>query len=413
MAGSFGAVGRILKNALGVLTALSAIVGALALIAATANPRGLAAIPGVYVSGPVAAFLLALGAAAFFEFGLFVIRMRDAEWDRDAPRGNPLTSVIGLLIFTASLVFVVVSGTGWVLDRVADGLVLTDETWIVIGCLALYAVLRASLTIARANLGDMARRVGVEEASWAPDPGESVRHRNMRMVVGSAFILLLLDAMIVLVTGAVAPGERTIYPFTADRTLPAAALWVIGIWTLGNLVTGWMRRRVTALRIRVYTAIAVVTLVPALALDARIPLYPVIAGIAQGRGTIETPFGTISRPGTVEVAAPRLISPRPAAELPQHSKLVSGTAVCVDAPWTFTWARDPAFVRYHLVVQGAGATVPLVDTVTSQTAYSENGCGWVAGSNRLGWHWQVWGIMADGRTSPGSEIRTFDVAPLR
>jgi len=102
--------------------------------------------------------------------------------------------------------------------------------------------------------------------------------------------------------------------------------------------------------------------------------------------------------------APRLIAPSLGASVPQASIRA----------WTFRWAAPASggpVERYHLVVQGPGASWPAADVTTSETSWTmpaRGECSYVPEHGRTGWQWKVRAQREGGTWSEWSTGR-FDV----
>jgi hypothetical protein len=255
---------------------ITGLLGNLVLLVATANPLGLAAFALVDWPGTIVVLILSLCGIGALEGGLALIRRPDAGTADQSPIGQLFSALMGIVTVVVILAVFAV-GLGWALSQIQTGLEPTAETYVVAGTFGLYAVLRIVLTLSGVRGGELARAVGIEPA--VPDPGETGTRFALRLLLGMLVGIPLLDTLIVFVGVALAPNDRRIYPTPSDTTLVAALLWFIGIAAAGSGVAGYVRGRATARKLLVYGIVAVTTLLPALVLDARVPLYPFIAGI--------------------------------------------------------------------------------------------------------------------------------------
>jgi hypothetical protein len=237
---------------------LTGTLGIALLLVATGNPVVLSALAAVW-PGTFVALTLTLVSIGMLEGGLAVI-------------GNPRR--VMNVVLALGLIAV---GLTWASPWIRTGVGPTAETYVVGATFALYAVLRFVLILSGMPGQELARAVGVEAA--VPDPGESRERFTLRMIFGFLIGIPLLDSLIVLVGVALAPNDRRIYPTPSETTLLAALLWLVGIAAVSSGTSAFLRGRARARRLLVHAIVAVTTLVPAFVLDARVPLYPFIAGI--------------------------------------------------------------------------------------------------------------------------------------
>jgi hypothetical protein len=80
--------------------------------------------------------------------------------------------------------------------------------------------------------------------------------------------------------------------------------------------------------------------------------------------------------------------------------------------WTFDWTDCPRATAYSIIVYGPGATIPLVDTATTQSSFQHVSCGsYIIPSNTF--KWRVWiRAMTDEVWGNWSPEYNFDVEPL-
>jgi hypothetical protein len=243
----------------GLAIVLTGAFGIMLLLVATANPLGLSAVAGVYWPGTVVALILTLFSIGAIEGGLAVMGQ---------PRG-----VMTIVLALTSIAVGFTLASPWL--RI--GIEPSSETYVVGATFALYAVLRVVLTLSGMRGQELARAVGVEPA--VPDPGETRDRFALRMILGFLVGIPLLDSLIVLVGVALAPNDRRIYPTPSDTTLLAALLWLVGLAAVSSGTSAFLRGRAGTRRLLAHALVAVTALVPAFALDARVPLYPFVAGI--------------------------------------------------------------------------------------------------------------------------------------
>jgi len=384
------ALKRVAQIGLGVGITCASATGAAVLVVATANANGLAAYANVYWPGTVVVLILALFVIGSFEAGLYMLRNPDASFANVAKEtALRRASTFAMVLLTSGVLLVLAAlGIVWAAGRVLGGAEPTSETLVAGGTLLLYAIVRLVLLISRTDLGELARGAGIETA--APDLGETQRRFLTRLVIGFLLGIPLLDALIVFVAVALAPNDTRIYPNRSDATLVAALLWLIGIGAFSSGVTAWIRGRLPRARALVHAGVAVATLVPALVLDARVPLHPIIAGIveqARPGAAASTPGPTIAAPlatpvpnATVRrstaVAAPptaaartATASPPPPPGAPTISGLVhwgltpiAGVRVNVTAGGrVVTTATTDAFGQYRATVLSVGNYQVFVD----------------------------------------------------
>lgn len=270
---------KISRNTFGTGFVLTGALGNLLLIVATANPLGLSATGGVYWPGTVVVLILSLLGIGLLEGGVAVIRRPFDEFrSRHTPVGHWFNAFLGVVTLVAILGFLGL-GLRWASGEIQTGLQATAETYVVVGTLALYLALRVVLTLSHTSGGELARAVGISTEPVQPDPGETFGRFALRLVIGFLIGIPLLDSLIVLVGVALAPNDRRIYPTPSDNTMVAALLWLIGIAAVSSGIGAALRGRADVRMLRVRAIVAVATLVPAIVLDARVPLYPFIAGI--------------------------------------------------------------------------------------------------------------------------------------
>ena len=85
-------------------------------------------------------------------------------------------------------------------------------------------------------------------------------------------------------------------------------------------------------------------------------------------------------------------------------------------PLRFSWdepSNPTGIVEYQIRVFAQSASVPLVDTTTSQLSWTHNReCSYVIDRNRTGWTWSVRAHYDDGTWGDWSETSTFDFSPF-
>jgi hypothetical protein len=317
--------------------------GGMLLVIATANPFGIAAFANVYAPGPFVVLILALLAILAFEGGLHALRRPGSVVVQSSPTG----ALLGALVGVAALVSILgLSGRAvmWAVSQIQRGLQPTSESYVAVGTLGLYAVLRVVVTLSGLRGDELARSIGIQRAE--PDPGETNARFTLRMVIGFLFGIPLLDSLIVFAAVALAPDDPRIYPYPSDATLAAALLWFVGIAAVASGVTGYIRgrgARRTALHVVLATA-----LIPAFLLDARVPLYPFVAGIyeqqSSGAPTKTVPPAALStasrasaapsRPGSGATSPSRLTTQPPAGFGTLAGTVTWGTTPVRDIPVT-------------------------------------------------------------------------------
>ena len=100
---------------------------------------------------------------------------------------------------------------------------------------------------------------------------------------------------------------------------------------------------------------------------------------------------------------PTLLEPIADATLPQPE---SGA-------WRFDWDDVPGAQAYEIVVLGASAAFPIVQTTTTTSEYVfDRRSGYIIDSNLLGWSWRVRAQHLNGTWGPWSRIRRFNVMPM-
>src|SRR5438034_8724632 len=271
---------------LGFTTALVSVVGAAALIVATGNPRGLAAFAAVYWPGTIVVLILTGFLFVWFEFGLHM--MRTPEPPARTLIGRAFSLAV-LLVFVVSYLVLIALAIPWLIGGIGVGLQPTGETAVVGITILLYAALRVGLKISHANPSEVGRWVGIERGR--PDPGERQSHFVARLVVGFLIGIPLLDSFVVFLGAVLAPDDNRIYPFLSENTDVAAALWIVGLASVGMGLGRFLRGRATAAKSVANAVLAVVTLVPAFLLDARVPLYPL--ALAQS-GSVSIGVGPVT-----------------------------------------------------------------------------------------------------------------------
>jgi hypothetical protein len=245
--------------ATGLALLVAGALGIVLLPVATANPLGLSAYGAVYWPGTVVALILTLLSIGMLEGGLAL-----------------MGQLRGVMIVVLALGSIAV-GLTWAAPWMRIGLEPSAETYVVGATFAVYAVLRLVLTLSGVQGHELASAIGVEPA--VPDPGETRDWFALRMILGFLVGIPFLDSLIVLVGVALAPGDRRIYPTPSDTTLLAALLWLVGLAAVSSGASAFLHGRARGRRLLAHTLVAVTTLVPAFALDARVPVYPFIAGI--------------------------------------------------------------------------------------------------------------------------------------
>ena len=99
---------------------------------------------------------------------------------------------------------------------------------------------------------------------------------------------------------------------------------------------------------------------------------------------------------------PRLLTPVADATLPQPDV----------GEWRFDWDDTPGAEAYEIVVLGASAIFPMVETTTTTSDYVlDEKSGYIADHNLRGWSWRVRARYANGTWGPWSAIRRFNVTP--
>jgi hypothetical protein len=102
---------------------------------------------------------------------------------------------------------------------------------------------------------------------------------------------------------------------------------------------------------------------------------------------------------------PTLLAPAPGAVL-------SNARPDNPVAWEFQWTAVPRATRYHLLVYGPSARVPLIDEDRLPgTVYRYPRKGYIADRNRKGWRWKV-RARIDDAWGDWSDERSFDVEPL-
>lgn len=104
---------------------------------------------------------------------------------------------------------------------------------------------------------------------------------------------------------------------------------------------------------------------------------------------------------------PVLLSP------PDGGVLDNGCVTRTDGiTWEFDWSDVQHATRYHLLVQRLGASIPVIDVFTADSAYRYVAPGaYIIERNRFEWQWKVEAEVHSvfGGYSPA---RTFSVEPL-
>lgn len=259
---------------LGFAMVLVSAVGGAALLVATENSRGLAAFAGVYWPGTIVVLILTGFLVLWFEFGLRVMRSPEPGVEPNASRTliERIFIIAFTLVFIVSFVGLTVLATPWLVGRIGVGLDPTRETAVVGVTILLYAAIRIGLMISKADPWEVGRWVGIERSR--PDPGEGKRGFQARLVVGFLIGVPLLNSVLVFLASVLAPDDARIYPFLSEHTDIAAALWIVGLASVSMGLGRYLRGRATAAKSVANAILAVVTLVPAVLLDARVPLYP-------------------------------------------------------------------------------------------------------------------------------------------
>lgn len=260
------------------------VVGIIALLVATATPRGIIAVGTFYAPLAFVVLVIALFLILFIEAGCAGLNASAAWQVSGSIAGSPLLTIAALVLFFALPVFGLAGlGLVWIArELLHDDLAPQRETYVVAGVFFVYAVIRIPIALRWIDGGELARAVGVRPGG--PEPGEPLPRFAARTAFGFVLGVFVLDALIVLVNAALAPGDTTFYPGASAVTPLAALLWMVGLMGAGSIVAETIRTRVVLRSIR--AVLAATALVPAIILDARIPLYPFVAGIASGQGTI-------------------------------------------------------------------------------------------------------------------------------
>lgn len=266
---------RVVTYTLGTALVLIGTVGLVLLLVATTDPLGRSAFD-LYWPGRVVVLLLSLVGIGVIEGGLAMIRQPGAGVPVRAPPGQWVAAFSGVVIVVVVLGLIGV-GLSRAAAQVQTGLVPAIETYVVGATFALYAVLRVVLTLSGARGDELAGAIGLEAA--VPDPGETRERFALRTIFGLLVGIPLLDSLIVLVGVTLAPTDRRIYPTPSDATMVAALLWCVSIAAAASGGALYLRGRAGARRLLVHAIVAVTALLPAFVLDARVPLYPFIAGV--------------------------------------------------------------------------------------------------------------------------------------
>ena len=264
---------RITAYTFGPALVLTGALGIFLLLMATANPLGVSAFAAVYWPGTVVVLILTLFGIGMIEGGLAV--MRSGAVSERAPERR-VTAFVGVVTVVVILGLAGL-GLSWAWSQSQTSLGPTAETYVVGGTFALYAVLRVVLTMSGARGGELANAVGIEPA--VADAGETQGRFALRVLFGFLVGIPMFDSLIVLVGVALAPGDKRIYPTPSDTTLVAALLWLVGLAAASSGIAAFLRSRAGPRKLLVHALVAVTALVPAFALDARVPLYPFIAGV--------------------------------------------------------------------------------------------------------------------------------------
>ena len=120
---------------------------------------------------------------------------------------------------------------------------------------------------------------------------------------------------------------------------------------------------------------------------------------------------SIFRSATKVRLEPAAASSRPLLLTPAPGAVLRNDHAGIASAWEFKWTAVPGATRYHLLVRGPGARIPLInEDGLPGTAYRDPRKGYVAEQNRRGWHWKVRACINDV-WGDWSEERTFDVGP--
>jgi hypothetical protein len=126
---------------------------------------------------------------------------------------------------------------------------------------------------------------------------------------------------------------------------------------------------------------------------------------AAGCGGPTAPSPAAPTPPTPDPTIPLLVAPA------QGAILDNGCYNQQDLiTWDFEWSAVPGATRYHLLVQGANAEYPVIDTIATATTYRSSHIAYIVDRNRTGWQWRVQAEV-NGAFRPYSPTRSFDVEP--
>ena len=106
-------------------------------------------------------------------------------------------------------------------------------------------------------------------------------------------------------------------------------------------------------------------------------------------------------------AIPHLISPAEGAVL-DNGCSISSTDRRV---WDFDWSDVPGADSYQLIVIWPPYIVPVLDTVSTESAVHSESSGWIGPDTQFGWTWRVRSQLGELQ-GPWSEERTFDAEPV-
>ena len=159
--------------------------------------------------------------------------------------------------------------------------------------------------------------------------------------------------------------------------------------------------------------------------------YDISVNIYEGDNVVATGIGkTTVQPGTTVTAAVEvtftagdliiIVSWGPTADIPlllspaEGDVLDNGCSNRSDPTvWDFNWTDVAGAEFYHLHVQGASATIPLINVSAlprSEFQSARTG-GYIVDQNRYSWYWKV-RAMVDGVWNDWTDVRHFDVEPL-